>query len=111
MATADGSAPLDRAILGVLNPAGTRVGVGFLVAPDLALTCAHVVSSAIGEVNPETGAGAQVTLDLRLISVSGLGSVGGTVSAVVEHWNRPGPTVVVTSRFCGCGTPCRRVGR
>ena len=88
MTSRDSPAPLDRAVLGVLDAAGTRVGVGFLVAPDLALTCAHVVSSAIGA---EAGAGLQVELDLPLISVSRSADEDGTVWAVVEHWDPPAP--------------------
>jgi WD40 repeat protein len=62
--------------------------VGFLVAPDLALTCAHVVSSALGT---EAGVGTQVILDVPLVSVSRSADEDGTVWAVVEHWEPPAP--------------------
>ena len=89
----DDSAPLERAVIGVLDAAGTRIGVGFLVAADLALTCAHVLSSA---VKGDVGVGTQVALDLPLISVSRSANEDGAnedgiVRAVVEGWEPPAP--------------------
>ncbi|MFD0381273.1 hypothetical protein [Streptomyces sp. NPDC127112] len=46
--SASADAALGSAIVRVAGPDGTVGGVGFLVAPDLALTCAHVVADALG---------------------------------------------------------------
>ncbi|GAA0498341.1 trypsin-like peptidase domain-containing protein [Streptomyces olivaceiscleroticus] len=62
------------------GPDGDIAGAGFLVAPDLAVTCAHVVSDALRtphrEPLPED---ARVRVDLPL-------SGGGSAEADVEHW-------------------------
>ncbi len=78
---------LDRSILGVLDASGVRVGVGFLVASDLALTCAHVVSRATAD--NDSGVGAQVALDLPLVPASHSASGARSVRAVVERWQPP----------------------
>ncbi|MFD7629554.1 trypsin-like peptidase domain-containing protein [Streptomyces sp. NPDC059851] len=44
---ADADAALGSAIVRVAGPDGTVGGVGFLVAPELAVTCAHVVADAL----------------------------------------------------------------
>ncbi|MFD0354541.1 trypsin-like peptidase domain-containing protein [Streptomyces sp. NPDC127110] len=71
---------LGSAIVRVAGPAGP-VGVGFLVAPGLALTCAHVVADALGaprtQVPAPTGL---LTLDRPLSGAS------RPVPAEVEHW-------------------------
>ncbi|POX39074.1 hypothetical protein C3486_20115 [Streptomyces sp. Ru73] len=62
------------------GPDGDIAGAGFLVAPDLAVTCAHVVSDALRtphrEPLPED---ARVLVDLPL-------NGGGSAEADVEHW-------------------------
>ncbi|MBD0673348.1 trypsin-like peptidase domain-containing protein [Streptomyces sp. CBMA156] len=85
MSTASGSANADAAlgsaIVRVAGPDGTPGGVGFLVAPDLAVTCAHVVTDALGlprtQVTAPAGA---LTLDRPL------SGTGGSVAAEVAHW-------------------------
>ncbi|WP_052866874.1 nSTAND1 domain-containing NTPase [Streptomyces niger] len=73
---------LGAAVLRVREPGegGEIVGAGFLIAPDLAVTCAHVVSDALRtphrEPLPED---ARVRVDLPL-------SGGGSAEADVEHW-------------------------
>ncbi|WP_405981831.1 trypsin-like peptidase domain-containing protein [Streptomyces sp. NBC_00158] len=71
---------LGSAIVRVAGPAGPA-GAGFLVAPDLALTCAHVVADALGtpraQVTAPTG---ELTLDRPLSGAS------RPVPAEVEHW-------------------------
>ncbi|MFD7451808.1 trypsin-like peptidase domain-containing protein [Kitasatospora sp. NPDC059827] len=61
-------AALHAALLRVQDSRGEPVGVGFLVAEDLVLTCAHVVSTALGlpggEMPPD---GAQLVLDAALL--------------------------------------------
>ena len=37
---------LEASIIRVLNPEGNTIGAGFLIAPGLAVTCAHVVDKA-----------------------------------------------------------------
>ncbi|MGW5275022.1 nSTAND1 domain-containing NTPase [Streptomyces sp. NPDC004044] len=83
-----GPKALDRALLRVFDGRGEPVGVGFLVSDTLALTCAHVVSAALGAppgTPPEPGA--RVRIDLPLVPAA-----GGTAphsTAVVELWVPP----------------------
>ncbi|WP_431961955.1 trypsin-like peptidase domain-containing protein [Actinacidiphila sp. bgisy160] len=70
---------LAAAVVRVKGPDGEPVGGGFLVAPDLVLTCAHVVSDALrrpreDDVTPGTG------LHVDLPFASGVGT------AELEHW-------------------------
>ncbi len=44
---------IEASTLRILNPSGKTVGTGFLVAPNLAVTCAHVVTLA-GGIDGET---------------------------------------------------------
>ncbi|MEV0411887.1 trypsin-like peptidase domain-containing protein [Streptomyces sp. NPDC050448] len=78
---ADADAALGSALVRVAGPDGTVGGVGFLVAPDLALTCAHVVADALGlpraQVPAPPGA---LTLDRPLSGAPGQGA------AAVAHW-------------------------
>lgn len=84
MTTAGGAGQADAllgsAIVRVAGPAGPA-GAGFLVAPGLALTCAHVVADALGapraQVTAPTGV---LTLDRPLSGAS------AQVVAEVEHW-------------------------
>lgn len=58
---------LASAVVRVIGPDGTVGGAGFVVAPDLVLTCAHVVSDALGlprEAAPDVEA--QVIVELPL---------------------------------------------
>ncbi|MFI2207500.1 trypsin-like peptidase domain-containing protein [Streptomyces sp. NPDC020192] len=61
-----------------LDPAG----LGVLIADDLALTCAHVVGSALGRAGTPLSDGARVTLDLPLRRDSGI--PGPYVTARIE---------------------------
>ncbi|MEU9716318.1 trypsin-like peptidase domain-containing protein [Streptomyces sp. NPDC047976] len=84
MTTAGGAGQADAllgsAIVRVAGPAGP-VGVGFLVAPGLALTCAHVVADALGAPRTQVPAPTGVlTLDRPLSGAS------RPVPAEVEHW-------------------------
>jgi len=87
MPAVTGPTSLNRSVLGVLDVDGVRGGVGFLIAPDLALTCAHVVDQAAsdGEADP----GAPVTLDLPLVPASRSENGIRSVRAVVERWQPP----------------------
>ncbi|MCB5179591.1 nSTAND1 domain-containing NTPase [Streptomyces antimicrobicus] len=83
-----GPKSLDAALLRVRDGRGTAVGVGFLVSPGIALTCAHVVSAALGtpyDVPPP--AGARIPLDAPLLPGAGSQS---QVYASVESWVPPG---------------------
>ncbi|MGI5468736.1 trypsin-like peptidase domain-containing protein [Streptomyces sp. CA-132043] len=71
---------LGAAVLRVRAPDGAIGGAGFLVAPELALTCAHVVSDALSL--PRDGAlpeGVRLMVDLPL-------GGGGSAEAEVAHW-------------------------
>ncbi len=59
-------AALAAAVVRVRGADGTVGGAGFLVAPDLVLTCAHVVSDALGRPRDEDPAGSAITVDLPL---------------------------------------------
>ncbi|MFE1318142.1 trypsin-like peptidase domain-containing protein [Kitasatospora phosalacinea] len=78
---ADADAALSSAIVRVTGPDGAVAGVGFLVSPDLAVTCAHVVADALGiprthvPVPPGT-----VTLDRPLSGAA------DRTAAEVAHW-------------------------
>ncbi|MFJ9691173.1 trypsin-like peptidase domain-containing protein [Kitasatospora sp. NPDC101183] len=76
-----GPRALDAAILRVRGPGGFPLGVGFLVTGELALTCAHVVTTALGLAPGETPApDARLALDLPLQQD------GAAHTATVEHW-------------------------
>ncbi|MFC9430400.1 trypsin-like peptidase domain-containing protein [Streptomyces sp. NPDC056987] len=87
--------PLAAAVLRVRAPDdGTVVGAGFLVTGELALTCAHVVASALGLRPGERPAeGAVVEVDLPLNGGPGTGSGAAPPAlATVEpaHWPADG---------------------
>ncbi|MFH9355134.1 trypsin-like peptidase domain-containing protein [Kitasatospora sp. NPDC017646] len=86
----DGVAPkaLDAAVLRIHDALSRPVGAGFLVTPELAVTCAHVVSAALVGQAVEPGVGAWVFVDLPLRPAQpGPGAPGvAGVMAVVEHW-------------------------
>ncbi|NUO99710.1 MAG: serine protease [Nonomuraea sp.] len=67
---------LNHAVLRVCEPGGAIVGAGFLITPDQALTCAHVVSSTEGRPPSD----AWVTVELPFTDDP------GPVRARVEHW-------------------------
>ncbi|WP_215455600.1 trypsin-like peptidase domain-containing protein [Streptomyces sp. ATCC 21386] len=80
----DGLGPrtLDAAVLRIRDGRGTPVGAGFLVTGELAFTCAHVVTAALGTPKGERpGQDARVGLDLPL---SGSRE---SVTASVEEWS------------------------
>ncbi|MGW0366711.1 nSTAND1 domain-containing NTPase [Streptomyces sp. NPDC002990] len=90
---AAGSAPqaLDAAVLRVYDRRGQAVGLGFLVSADVALTCAHVVSAALGtprDVEPD--ASDRLSVDLPLVPAPERDSP--RVAARVERWTRPLPS-------------------
>lgn len=66
-----GPTALDSAVLRITDQQGNCWGVGFLVGEQTALTCAHVVSAALGtpEEQPPTAA-ARVFVDLPLLSAA-----------------------------------------
>ncbi|RKT03414.1 WD40 repeat protein [Streptomyces sp. 3211.6] len=78
---ANADAALGSAVVRVTGPDGAVGGVGFLVAADLALTCAHVVADALGlERGLAAAPAGALTLDRPLS-----GSPGST-PAEVAHW-------------------------
>ncbi|MFC5887412.1 trypsin-like peptidase domain-containing protein [Kitasatospora aburaviensis] len=88
-----GARALDAAVLRIHDGLSRPVGAGFLVTPELALTCAHVVSAALAGQGVDAGVGSWVFVDLPLLAVpSGPDerAVAG-VLAVVEHWVPPRP--------------------
>ncbi|MEU1388835.1 MULTISPECIES: serine protease [unclassified Nonomuraea] len=71
---------LNLAVLRVRGPEGAVAGAGFLIAPDRALTCAHVVSGALGHADGPPPPGAWVTVELPFAGDH------APVRAHVEHW-------------------------
>ncbi|MGW3956385.1 nSTAND1 domain-containing NTPase [Streptomyces sp. NPDC004752] len=83
-----GPGALDTAVLRICDGRGASVGLGFLVTAERALTCAHVVSAALGlPEGVEPAADALINVDLPLLSPSG--GDGPQVAARVEHWVPP----------------------
>ncbi|GAB2795088.1 nSTAND1 domain-containing NTPase [Amycolatopsis magusensis] len=79
-----GPGSLDAAVLRIFTPSGHPVGLGFLVTDTLALTCAHVVSSALGiDDDTQPPAGATVVVDLPLL---GPGRAEVEAVASIAHW-------------------------
>ncbi|MGY3678274.1 nSTAND1 domain-containing NTPase [Streptomyces sp. TE33382] len=77
---------LISSVVRVKGPDGTVGGAGFLVAPDLVLTCAHVVSDALDqrrEATVETGS--IVTVDVPLAGNAD-GIDGDDHTAEVQRW-------------------------
>ncbi|MET9961776.1 trypsin-like peptidase domain-containing protein [Streptomyces sp. NPDC006326] len=85
-------AALAAAAVRVTDEDGNVGGAGFLVAPDLVLTCAHVVSDALGRPRDEEQAGSTVTVDLPLDENAAAADGPRRWPAVVERWVpiRPG---------------------
>lgn len=76
--------PNDLTIVRIRHENGAVVGTGFLVAPDLVCTCAHVVEQAVGSLNDNRSPlGADVALDFPFLPGQ------PRVSAIVTAW---GPT-------------------
>ncbi|TXL86617.1 trypsin-like peptidase domain-containing protein [Streptomyces sp. IB2014 016-6] len=77
---------LASSVVRVTGRNGTLSGAGFLVAADLVLTCAHVVSDALDQPRHETvPTGKLVNVELPLAERrEGVGP--GVWSAEVEHW-------------------------
>ncbi|MFD8079640.1 trypsin-like peptidase domain-containing protein [Streptomyces sp. NPDC059718] len=70
---------LAAAVVRVKGPDGELAGAGFLVAPDLVLTCAHVVNDALDRPREhEVATGTEVLVDLPF--------AGGGSAAAVERW-------------------------
>lgn len=75
---------LASAVVQVKGPSGVPGGAGFLIAPDLVLTCAHVVSDALDELRQKPVAeGTPVMVEFPLCE-----SIDGRPSwpAIVESW-------------------------
>ncbi|MGW0655430.1 nSTAND1 domain-containing NTPase [Streptomyces umbrinus] len=82
-----GDAPAS-AVVCVYGADGVAVGAGFLAGPDLVLTCAHVVSDALGLPREKTVAvGAVVAVDFPLVQGDGIEGAGPPgCTAEVERW-------------------------
>ncbi|SDP67161.1 AAA ATPase domain-containing protein [Actinopolyspora xinjiangensis] len=77
---------LVSAVVRVKGSDGAIGGAGFLIASDLVLTCAHVVSDALDRPRQDTvEAGAEVTVDVPLANNAD-GVDGSDYSAEVRHW-------------------------
>ncbi|GGY99489.1 serine protease [Streptomyces nitrosporeus] len=77
---------LVSAVVRIKGPDGAIGGAGFLIAPDLVLTCAHVVSDALDRPREdEVGAGTEITVDLPLAE-SADDVDGSDRSAAVRCW-------------------------
>ncbi|MER7827308.1 trypsin-like peptidase domain-containing protein [Streptomyces sp. NPDC096097] len=79
-----GPKALNAAVLRIRDLRGDPVGLGFLISPELALTCAHVVSAALGTPQDEEPPPAsRIRVDLPLASAGAPDGAG--VSASVER--------------------------
>lgn len=77
---------LISSVVRVKGPDGAVGGAGFLVAPDLVLTCAHVVSDALDRRREATvEAGSLVTVDVPLAGNAD-GIDGDDHTAEVQRW-------------------------
>ncbi|MER6106509.1 trypsin-like peptidase domain-containing protein [Streptomyces sp. NPDC001832] len=77
---------LVSAVVRVKGPDGAIGGAGFLIAPNLVLTCAHVVSDALDRLREATvEAGTEVTVDVPLAGNAD-GVDGGDHGAEVQRW-------------------------
>ncbi|ATL31448.1 serine protease [Streptomyces formicae] len=86
--TSTPDAVLAAAVVRIRGRDGAIGGAGFLVAPDLVITCAHVVSDALDlPRDAPVGTGAEVAVELPLAdgAASGRNAVGG-VTAAVRRW-------------------------
>ncbi|MFE7431169.1 serine protease [Streptomyces sp. NPDC057545] len=83
----EGAEPaLVSAVVRVKGPDGAIGGAGFLIAPDLVLTCAHVVSDALDRRREDTvEAGTEVTVDVPLAG-NAEGVDEGDHGAEVQRW-------------------------
>ncbi|WP_267009981.1 trypsin-like peptidase domain-containing protein [Streptomyces sp. NBC_00154] len=74
---------LNAAVVRISGQKGTIAGAGFLITPDRALTCAHVVSDALDRKRDlEVAAGITVLVDFPLADGAGRGHF----TAEVEWW-------------------------
>ncbi|MGW8398015.1 nSTAND1 domain-containing NTPase [Streptomyces lydicus] len=79
-------------MLRILDGRGQPVGVGFLVSDTLALTCAHVVSAALGATDDTPPAPtARIRVDLPLVAAASSGAAAPDVTAAIDHWAPPLP--------------------
>ena len=77
-------------VVRILGPAGSPVGVGMLVGPHEAMTCAHVVNAALGlDLRSQPQPDGTVTLEFPLLGSAGKDDAfpGGT--ARVVRWLPP----------------------
>lgn len=80
-------AALAAAVVRVKGRDGVVAGAGFLVADDLVLTCAHVVSDALDRPREKAvEAGTEVAVDLPLAGDAGGAYDGGDRTAEVRRW-------------------------
>jgi WD40 repeat protein len=79
-----GPKALNSAVLRVRDERGDPVGLAFLVTDELAVTCAHVVSAALGTAEDERpGTFARLRVDLPLLPA---GAEDTSTEASIEHW-------------------------
>ncbi|MGC9538457.1 trypsin-like peptidase domain-containing protein [Streptomyces sp. UG1] len=76
-----GPRALDGAVLRIRDEWGAPVGAGFLVTGEMAFTCAHVVTTALGAPQGRPRRTARIRVDLPL------GGGSASVSARVEEWS------------------------
>jgi len=101
--------PLHRSIVRIRDKTGEIVGAGFLAAPTLVCTCAHVVCKALG-LPPETHSPptAVVSLDFPYLSEA-------PITALVEEWvpiqNKDGGGDIAVLRLTSKPSPDARPAR
>ncbi|WP_406863314.1 trypsin-like peptidase domain-containing protein [Streptomyces sp. HUAS MG47] len=84
--TEEAELALVSAVLRIKGPDGSIGGAGFVISPDLVLTCAHVVSDALDRPREDTvEVGTEVTVDVPLAGHAD-GVHGGDHTAEVQRW-------------------------
>ncbi|WP_030543301.1 trypsin-like peptidase domain-containing protein [Streptomyces albus] len=92
---------LASSVVRIKGPNGEPVGAGFLLAPDVVLTCAHVVAYASGEEDgtAEVAPGTRVTLDMPLdADLSGRSWTAEVEHCVEERGDSTGDVAVLRVR-------------
>ena len=90
----EGRTPLGAAVLRVFTAHGEPAGGGFLVTGRLALTCAHVLTAALGlPRGTEPDAGTRIEVDLPLLP--GTGRISASITRFVPRQPSGGGDVAV----------------
>ncbi|WP_155368467.1 nSTAND1 domain-containing NTPase [Catellatospora vulcania] len=84
---------LNAGMVSINAPNGHPIGAGFVAAPDLVCTAAHVITKLFARLPAEPGVGAQV--EIRFLAT------GTTGTAVIELWQPRRETDIAVLRLTG----------